>query len=269
MCAKKTLSKPDIQSFFNKQAYLRDNCENFLIAFSALNKKKDVVGILPRKDNLYLLDMGCGTGTFEEVLIDQYNLKFFAIGVDISQTELKIAKNKKKLNVCDFLNSDAASLPFKDNSFDCCVLVDVIEHIPDKEKTFGEIWRVLKKDGVLIMTTPNKNDLVLKIHNTITAFGLGLFRRQVPHKDDYVSLNDLNYLLHKTRFQIDMGTIKYLVPLVLTVYGKTWGVIPPLPPNKIFSLFKYLLKLENNHRIPVIIPKYFAWTIFVYAKKKI
>jgi SAM-dependent methyltransferase len=46
------------------------------------------------------------------------------------------------------------TLPFESGSFDSVLLSDVLEHIRKPEKLITEIYRILKKDGVLIMNVP-------------------------------------------------------------------------------------------------------------------
>jgi ubiquinone/menaquinone biosynthesis C-methylase UbiE len=48
---------------------------------------------------------------------------------------------------------DAQALPFPDESFDGVLCSEVFEHIPDPRKAVAEMYRVLKSDGVLILTT--------------------------------------------------------------------------------------------------------------------
>jgi SAM-dependent methyltransferase len=53
------------------------------------------------------------------------------------------------------LPADAADLPFEDNLFDVVICRELIEHVPDEQKVFSEIKRVLVPDGYLLLTTPN------------------------------------------------------------------------------------------------------------------
>ncbi|MEM4474678.1 MAG: methyltransferase domain-containing protein, partial [Candidatus Bathyarchaeia archaeon] len=46
-------------------------------------------------------------------------------------------------------------LPFADNSFDVCTMLDVIEHLENPDHAIKEAYRVLKRGGFLILTTPN------------------------------------------------------------------------------------------------------------------
>jgi SAM-dependent methyltransferase len=52
------------------------------------------------------------------------------------------------------LCQDIQALTFNDNLFDLCTSTEVFEHVPDDTKGFQEIFRVLKKQGVLVFTVP-------------------------------------------------------------------------------------------------------------------
>lgn len=47
-------------------------------------------------------------------------------------------------------------IPFKDNSFDLIVALDVLEHIPDDQTASAEIVRILNKRGLLVVTVPHR-----------------------------------------------------------------------------------------------------------------
>jgi ubiquinone/menaquinone biosynthesis C-methylase UbiE len=61
-------------------------------------------------------------------------------------------------------------LPFPNNHFDCCSAAEIIEHINNVEKLLGEIYRVLKPNGYLILTTPNRSSLIAKFDRLIGRF---------------------------------------------------------------------------------------------------
>lgn len=50
---------------------------------------------------------------------------------------------------------DVANLPFADNSFNTVSFIASLNHIPEREKTIEEVFRVLKKDGVCLVTMIN------------------------------------------------------------------------------------------------------------------
>lgn len=99
-----------------------------------------------------VLDLGCGIGGPCRMLADEYNCK--ATGIDLSGEYVRAAsKLSELLNLDDktsFLQGDATSLPFDDKSFDVVWTQHVQMNIPDKEKLYSEMARVLKTNGYFI-----------------------------------------------------------------------------------------------------------------------
>lgn len=106
-----------------------------------------------------ILDIGCGSGWIEEMLLLRGAKK--VTGIDVSDEVIKKAK-RKKLKKTVYLKASAIDLPFRKNTFDTIVSFEVIEHIPTntEQKMFDEIRRVLKPGGVFYVTTPHKNLIV-------------------------------------------------------------------------------------------------------------
>ena len=85
----------------------------------------------------YLLDVGCGTNQ----LVKRYGN---GLGVDVYPWE----------NV-DVLVEDTSRLPIEDETFDTITIIAALNHIPNRKQVLNEINRVLKKDGLLIITMIN------------------------------------------------------------------------------------------------------------------
>ena len=105
--------------------------------------------------NVLLLDVGCGDGSFNHVLN-----KVQYIGVDINRQVIKKAKSRGievMLASCDYL-------PFKDETFDVCSMIEVIEHLYFPKRALREIHRVLKKNGKLLLATPNFVNFIDRIN---------------------------------------------------------------------------------------------------------
>ena len=102
-----------------------------------------------------VLDAACGTG-YGTNLIGKYAQK--AYGIDISKEAIEYAKENYSRENIDFRNMSIAVIDFPDKFFDVIVSFETIEHVDEEiqKKFMGEISRVLKKDGILIMSTPNK-----------------------------------------------------------------------------------------------------------------
>lgn len=96
-----------------------------------------------------VLDVGCGLGGPCRMLADEYECK--TTGIDLSNEYIRTAKKLSKLvNLADkttFIQGDATILPFDDNTFDVVWTQHVQMNIPEKEKFYSEISRVLKPGG--------------------------------------------------------------------------------------------------------------------------
>jgi SAM-dependent methyltransferase len=109
------------------------------------------------------LDIGCGRG---EAVFLCAQRGCCAYGIDYSETAIAMANEFIRKNLDDEVRDrivvqrmDAKRLSFNDGTFDAVFMVDVVEHLyPDELRlVLGEIARVLKPDGTLIIhTSPNK-----------------------------------------------------------------------------------------------------------------
>jgi ubiquinone/menaquinone biosynthesis C-methylase UbiE len=91
-----------------------------------------------------ILDVGCGSG---RIILDLPD----AVGLDILHRKLRWLRPRHRLLVC----GSADRLPFPDASFSTVVCSEVIEHIPDRPEVLGEMTRVLRPGGLLILGTPD------------------------------------------------------------------------------------------------------------------
>ncbi|MBI5892620.1 MAG: methyltransferase domain-containing protein [Deltaproteobacteria bacterium] len=103
-----------------------------------------------------VLDIGGGMG-YGSFLVSRYADKMFFL--DKSPEVVEIVKKlwgslRPNLEV---LSGDLDKQDFEDKSLDVVILMDVIEHIEEPEKILLEIKRLLKDDGVLIITTPEQD----------------------------------------------------------------------------------------------------------------
>jgi len=100
------------------------------------------------KKNLRILDIGCGTGEDLEIIN-----KFGRVTVlDISNEALKLIPNhlveRKILGDVQKLPDDLK------NKFDIIIMFNVLEHVKDDNLAIDQCYKVLKKDGTLILEVP-------------------------------------------------------------------------------------------------------------------
>lgn len=100
----------------------------------------------PEQAHERLLDLGCGGGLLAPHLPPGYH----HMGVDLSEQALAIAKLH---GVDETVQTDVATLPFEDESFDVVVAGEILEHVPDLPATIREATRVLKPRGALVVDT--------------------------------------------------------------------------------------------------------------------
>ncbi len=111
---------------------------------------------IPKRRNLIVLDAGCSHATYTfsmalEKKIDK------VIGIDMNEHSIRDAmKIHQILNVpnVEFQKQDIVHTEFPDDSFDVVILGELIEHIEKPRALLTEIYRILRTDGVVIITTP-------------------------------------------------------------------------------------------------------------------
>ena len=99
-----------------------------------------------------VLDIAAGSG-YGSYLIARTAKK--VTGVDYSPVAAKYAKANYASPKITYLQGDAKAIPIDDNSVDVVVSFETLEHIDDYEKFMSEIKRVLKPNGLLVLSTPN------------------------------------------------------------------------------------------------------------------
>ena len=100
-----------------------------------------------------VLDIACGEGYGSNLLAQ--NAKF-VYGVDIAADAVSHAKQKYQKDNLSFLEGSAAKIPLDSNSIDILISFETIEHHDKHIEMMEECKRVLKPNGVLIISSPDK-----------------------------------------------------------------------------------------------------------------
>jgi SAM-dependent methyltransferase len=107
-----------------------------------------------------VLDIGCGDG-FLACSIAKAFPGARVTGIDSEEQGIRFAKLKAKekgLTNVEFSQNLSAGLPYPNGSFDVVIMTDVIEHLPDAIAMLKEIRRITQSGGVVIVTTPNRQE---------------------------------------------------------------------------------------------------------------
>lgn len=98
-----------------------------------------------------ILDVGCGGAWLASALIPDGHR---VISMDVSTINPVKAIQQVPSQYHWGLVADAYALPIKDNSLDCIVAAEIIEHVKDPKLFIANLYNALKPGGVLIITTP-------------------------------------------------------------------------------------------------------------------
>ena len=119
--------------------------------------------------NRVVLDVACGTGYGAGYLAEKGAGQ--VVGVDISRIAIDYAGERFGGDSrASFICANALRLPFLDHVFDVVVSFETIEHVRQYRKFLGECRRVLKEDGLLICSTPNRRIFSPNLAKPINTF---------------------------------------------------------------------------------------------------
>ena len=105
------------------------------------------------------------------------------------------------------LNDD---LPFRSNTFDLVMMLEVVEHLADIPHILREIARVMKPEGVAILSTPNRLNVTSRLHYLLSGFYKGR-RAPLPYRyrvEDgrnwhVMGLNDFHWMAYGFGLHLD------------------------------------------------------------------
>lgn len=180
-----------------------------------------------RKKNSQILDAGCGTGKILE------NCKAYKIyGIDFSEEAIKYCKLRKLDKV---VKGSICRLPFKNESFDLVISLDVLYHkdVEDDVQTLKELYHVMNKEGILLLNLPAYNFLRSR-HD------------QVFHTRRRYTVKDLRAKVEAAGFEIQKITYRNTFLFPIAFAKRIMERIVPVDPDKAESDLKPLPRVLNG-----------------------
>ncbi|MEX0915136.1 MAG: class I SAM-dependent methyltransferase [Wenzhouxiangellaceae bacterium] len=102
---------------------------------------------------LEVLDCACGEGYGSRILADAAKS---VTGVDIDAATIDHARRRYATADVEFECASALELPFENDHFDAVVSFETLEHLTEHDELMREFRRVLKPEGFLLMSSPDK-----------------------------------------------------------------------------------------------------------------
>lgn len=195
-----------------------------------------------------VLEFGCAMGGFAANYVQAKRI----VAVDISEEAIR--KARESYPHVEFHACDAES--FGGVEADVVFLVEVVEHFYDPDKAMAAVARCTKPGGCLILTTPNRDSLHLRINR---LFGHADFTCNPEHLREY-TLGGLAQLLNRHGFEIEETRGLFLLPY--------WGI----PEFEAASSVRHM----TDHNPTVIewlrdlgdhVPPEYAFCIMLRAKR--
>lgn len=216
------VEQASIARFFDAMAPQRNDLfrTNPILDYEQTVRSRAVLSMLKPQPEETILDIGCGNA--RDVLpILRANAR--VVGVDISSEMIQQGK-------CDLARAgfpdvelqvgNAIALNFTTEVFDGVLCSEVIEHIPDAAEAIGEIYRVLKPGGRLVLSTPNRASWYGFDRYVLWT---GILRRNWNHPfDRWRTMKELTTLLEDQGFSVGVTrTVCYVPGFLLTYFVPT------------------------------------------------
>lgn len=147
---------------------------------------ENVLEMLPLDKNSLIMDLGGGTG---RIALSLSNYTNECLVLDSSLNMLEQAKKKSKKLL--LINGDGCLLPLKDNSMNQIILNNTLHHVDKHSYLLAEMYRIMKKEGILIIRDLNP----AKWRNRIIIFLESLFFRCT-----FFKIDELDKLLKEKKF---------------------------------------------------------------------
>lgn len=219
-------------------------CKRVFIWFFYLTYRSRL-DIIPFVGEGRLLDIGCGNGRF---LSTMRKLGWQTHGVEKSPKASRYAREELHLDVN---TGDLLDSKYQDNFFDVVTMWHSLEHLFEPLKTLKEIRRIIKNDGLLVVSVPNIDSFVARVFKTYW-YGLQLPVHLVAFTTDSITkiLKSAGFDVKKVYYDRRNSTLK--LSLLNLKYGR-YKFLSKLSRLKMpIKMFNFVLAMFGSCDIIVI-----------------
>ena len=171
------------------------------------------------QSNRVVLEIGVGGG--EHVQYERPFIKdkqYYAVEIEFEYA--KIAK--ERYDAVTVINADGAYAPFKENAFDSCIAIGVLEHVVELEKLLFRVKEVVKKEGDFFVVIPTNGSLCINLFKLLISYPSMYVRgiKKPSYVWNYLNVNDfkrIRCLLSKHFFMQEISSLPFkYVPISLS-----------------------------------------------------
>ncbi len=206
----------DNNEFFNKYEKIRDSENNA----NDLLETPTILSMMPKVKDKKILDLGCGDGRIDEVLVKSGAKQIY--GIDISNNMIKLARDRNLEN-CKFELLPMEEISKINEKFDIVYSSLAFHYVEDLDSLLGDIYALLNKDGILLFSMESPL-------NTATII-------EDKDVDNKVVVNDKSYYLFSD--YCNEGERKvYWQDIYLTKYHRTYATVISLLIKNNFEILE-------------------------------
>jgi ubiquinone/menaquinone biosynthesis C-methylase UbiE len=225
-----------------------------LVLLRAWHVRREIKNFFKSRDGqINVLDAGCGFGQYSYFIAKKFR-NSNVIGVDINEERIKESEKFAREEGIENLKFDIADLENLnyEESFDLILAVDVLEHIENDVKVLKNFYRALKKDGLLIISTPSSlggSD----VHSDEDASFIeehirhGYSQDEIKSKLEEAGFEDITFKYTYGKF----GSLswKLMIKFPILLLGKSFIFVVLLPLYYLFVLMPGFLLMWLDGRV--------------------
>lgn len=195
----------------------------------------EILKKVPSVKDARILDLGCGTGAFLPDLVKRHD---FVVGMDLSLDMLrKITLEGDALK--GLVSADGLRLPFASGAFDMVVCRSSLHHVRKLKEALDEISRILKKEGVLVLSEPTNDSIPIRLARKI----MYKLSSRFDEDDEAFLTGNLLKGLRETGFEVEgMGRFGFFSYL-FTGYPDHFPLFKFVPFN--VALSRFFVKIDK------------------------
>lgn len=197
-----------------------------------------IVSLIPHETKS-ILDVGCGSAWLAKEYVYK-NIFVCSLDATIINTTKALQTYPSQYHAA--VVADAYKLPFTDDSFDCIVAAEIIEHVTDPKTFVDELIRVLAPGGALVVSTPYKE---------VIRYALCIHCNEKTPVNSHLHSFDENKLLQLyDPMSMSMFSWKAFNNTLL-LFTRTYIILRYLP-FKLWRLIDSAINLLFNKRVNII-----------------